>query len=117
MPGDGQRHKAAEERHRTPAQLLGRHAEPKPGQPAEKRRQRDLRLEPREWRAEAEVAAASEAEVASATRSREIELARRLEPLGIVVGRAKDDDHRLAATNRLAAELDVLHRPAVQRPL
>src|SRR5947207_4255907 len=46
-----------------PHERLGRRREPEAGQPSQQRPERDLRLEPRERRAEAVVAAAAEADV------------------------------------------------------
>src|SRR5581483_5026552 len=81
VPGDTQLGEAAEERHRPPVQILDRRDEPQPGQAANERREGDFGLETRERGAEAEVAAASEAEMPAVGRPRHVERVGRRESL------------------------------------
>ena len=91
-PRRRKRLKTPEQRHRPPAQLLHRNRKAQARQAAEQRLERDLGLEPRERRAEAEVAAATESEVPGVALGREIELVGRGEPRRVVIGGAEDDD-------------------------
>src|SRR5207244_5942658 len=75
LPGDLQRRKTAEQRYRAPVQLLDRHRKPKTGQASQQRREGDLRLEARQRRTEAVVAAATEREMLDVF-SREVESVR-----------------------------------------
>ena len=61
--------------------------------------------------------AAAEAEMPRPALGGQDELVRVLEPLRVTVGGAEDDDHRLAAADRLPPKLDVHRRPPIQRPL
>src|SRR5947207_9279432 len=100
-----------------PHERLGRRREPEAGQPSQQRPERDLRLEPRERRAEAVVAAAAEADVLRLALGEDVQRVGIREALRVAIGGAEDHDHRAAATDRLSPQLDVRCGPAVQRPL
>ena len=91
------------------------HGEPEPGEAAEEGLERDLGLEPRERRSEAVVTAAAEGEVLRVGPA-DVEPIGLGEALRVPIGGVEDRDHELAAADRVATELDVRRRPAVQGP-
>src|SRR5690606_6381299 len=103
---DRQLAQAAEHRVAVPDQLVRLDGEPQAGPALRQLAEDDLPLQARERVAEAEVGAEAEREVAVRL-ARDVEAVRVGELLGIAVGGAEREDHRLALPHLLAAELDV----------
>src|SRR5262249_57847816 len=85
--------------------------EVKAGEALEQGRDRELRLEPRQRRAETKMRAASERLVAQLL-ARGGEAAGLPIPAGIAIGSGERHHHGFAATNRTAADLAIAHRDA-----
>ena len=78
------------------------------GQAAKDRRNRDLRLQPRQWSADTVVNAAAEAQVVSGVGAADVEAVRLRETLRVAVGGAKQQHDAFAALRTLSTDPHVV---------